>query len=113
MTGKHRTLQQIRAKKREEKSQEYAKMLGFSMSSKNLPLNDKEQDDCFRKWLQQEPLKLNYLTEKETEMIEREVNLQIVLGLQSCKTKGDVFNLLNDIRTDERKRLLVDLNNDN
>lgn len=62
-----------------------------------------------RKWLQQKPLKLNYLTEKETKMSEEMVNLQIVLGLQSCETKKAVCRLLNDVRVDERKRLLEEL----
>jgi len=62
-----------------------------------------------REWLQQKPLKLNYLTEKETKMSDEEINLQIVLGLQTCETKGDVSKLLSDIRVCERKRLLEEL----
>ena len=65
--------------------------------------------EAMKEWLQQKPLKLKYLTEKETKMPEEMVNLQIVLGLQSCDTKGDVCKLLNDIRVDERKRLLEEL----
>jgi len=46
-------------------------------------------------------MNLNYLTEKEMEMSRDEVNLQIVLGLQSCETKEDVCHLLDDVREHE------------
>ena len=35
-------------------------------------------------------MKLNYLTEEEAEMSLDMALLQIALGLQTCKTKGDV-----------------------
>lgn len=73
------------------------------------PLFIEEFKRCAKRWLQQEPLKLNYLTVKETEMPDEMVNLQIVLGLQSCDTKGDVSNLLNDVRVCERLKLLKEL----
>lgn len=44
----------------------------------------------------------SYLTDKEAEMSRQAVNMQIILGLQTCKTKGDVEGLLNDIRKHER-----------
>jgi len=47
-------------------------------------------------------MKWNYLTEKEAEMQSDLVDLQIVLGLQTCKTKGDVLELLKDVRQHER-----------
>jgi hypothetical protein len=65
-----------------------------------------------KEWLQQKPLKLNYLTKKEAKMTDKEINLQIVLGLQSCETKEDVCNLLDDVRACERKRLLEELEGD-
>ncbi len=40
--------------------------------------------------------KLNYLTEKEAKMPLDLALSQLVLGLQSCKTKGDVVDLLKD-----------------
>jgi hypothetical protein len=39
---------------------------------------------------------LSYLTETEAEMPLDLALLQISLGLQTCKTKGDVVNLLGD-----------------
>ncbi len=47
-------------------------------------------------------MNLNYLTEAELELSREEVNLQIVLGLESCTTKEDVCQLLDDIRAHER-----------
>lgn len=47
-------------------------------------------------------LKWFYLTEKEAKMDSDSVDLQIVLGLQTCKTKQDVLNLLKDVRQHER-----------
>ena len=41
--------------------------------------------------------KLNYLTEEEAKMSKDEILLQIVLGLQTCKTKGKVIKLLEDV----------------
>lgn len=40
--------------------------------------------------------KLNYLTETEAKMPLREALLQLTLGLQTCKTKKDVVELLED-----------------
>lgn len=54
-------------------------------------------------------MKLKYLTEEETKMSRDDVNMQITLGLQTCKTKADVCELLNDVRIDERKKLLEEL----
>ena len=65
--------------------------------------------NTFSEILQQKPLKLKYLTEKETEMSDAEINLQVALGLRSCETLGDVCKLLDDVRVCERKRLLDDL----
>ncbi len=42
------------------------------------------------------PRQLNYLTNKEAEMPLELALLQIALGLQTCKTKGDVIELLQD-----------------
>jgi len=47
-------------------------------------------------------LEWNYLTEEEITWPSDEVDLQIVLGLQFCKTKKDVLNLLKDVRQHER-----------
>jgi len=47
-------------------------------------------------------MKWFYLTEAEAKMSSEEVDLQITLGLQSCKTKNDVLNLLKDVRQHER-----------
>lgn len=63
----------------------------------------------FKKWLEQKNSKLNYLTEKEMELPKDMVNLQFVLGLQSCKTKNDVCDLLEDLRQHERHVLLKEL----
>lgn len=41
--------------------------------------------------------KVYYLTEKERKMSQRGRLLQYVLGIQSCKTKGDVAELLKEI----------------
>ncbi len=45
---------------------------------------------------------LHYLTTSELELSREEVNLQIALGLESCKTKEDVCELLEDVRAHER-----------
>jgi len=47
--------------------------------------------------------KLNYLTPNDLTLTREEVNLQLTLGLQTCKTKKDVCDLLNDVRFHERK----------
>lgn len=41
-------------------------------------------------------MKLNYLTEQEAEMPLEMALMQLSLGLQSCKTKGDAVGLLMD-----------------
>ena len=51
--------------------------------------------------------KYNYLTSDEANMSNEGINLQISLGLQSCKTKKDVCDLLEDIRTHERQKCLL------
>lgn len=48
-------------------------------------------------------LKLNYLTDKELKSLSRDdANLQIALGLRSCKTLADVTELLQDVRVHEK-----------
>ena len=47
-------------------------------------------------------MKWNYLTDTESKMKPDLVDLQIVLGLQTCKTKEDVLKLLKDVRQHER-----------
>jgi len=49
-------------------------------------------------------MKWNYLTEKEAKMTADLVDLQIVLGFQTCKTKQDAINLLKDVRQHEKLR---------
>ena len=49
---------------------------------------------------------MNYLTEEELKMNRKLVNLQIALGLQTCKTKGEVSRLLDDIREHERRQMI-------
>lgn len=68
-----------------------------------------EIKQLFKEWLEQKNHKLTYLTESELEMPKEMVNLQIVLGLQSCKTKNDVSELLEDLRQHERYTLLKEL----
>jgi hypothetical protein len=63
----------------------------------------------FKEWLEQKDIERTYLTKDELEMSIEEVNLQVVLGLQSCKTKNDVCGLLNDLRQHERHVLLKEL----
>jgi predicted nucleic acid-binding Zn-ribbon protein len=44
-----------------------------------------------------------YLTKDEIRMLSRdEVNLQIVIALQTCKTKADACELIDEIRRHER-----------
>lgn len=50
-------------------------------------------------------MKWNYLSEQEASMEPNLVDLQIVLGLQSCRTKNDVMNLLKDVRQHERLQI--------
>jgi len=56
-------------------------------------------------------MKLNYFTQEEIKTLsKRELFLQATLGLQSCKTKKDVYNIFEDIDTiakaEERKWIL-------
>jgi len=51
-------------------------------------------------------MKGNYLSEEEMKMDRDMVNLQIVLGLQTCETKGDVCKLLDDVREHERRQIM-------
>ena len=44
------------------------------------------------------------MSEEESKMEPDLFDLQIVLGLQSCKTKNDVLNLLKDVRQHERSQ---------
>lgn len=46
--------------------------------------------------------KTNYLTPKEMGMSREDVDLQICLGIQSCKSKGEVLELLSDVRKHEQ-----------
>ena len=52
--------------------------------------------------IKSDKMKWFYLTEKEAEMDSTLVDLQIVLGLQTCKTKQDTLNLLKDVRQHEK-----------
>ena len=48
-------------------------------------------------------MKLNYLTDEEFKTLSREeIDLQIALGLRSCKTLKDVTELLEDLRQHEK-----------
>lgn len=48
---------------------------------------------------------LNYLSEAELKFSRKEVNLQIALGLKTCKSVKDVCGLLDDIREHERRQI--------
>ena len=48
----------------------------------------------------------NYLSEQEAKMEPDLVDLQIVLGLEHCKTKKDVLELLQDVRQHERLQII-------
>lgn len=51
-------------------------------------------------------MKWNYATDKEAQALNpNEFDLQIVIGLQTCKTKKDVMDLLKDVRQHERLQL--------
>jgi hypothetical protein len=65
--------------------------------------------DSAKEWLEQKNTKLNYLSPKEAELPKDMVDLQIVLGLQSCKTKQDVIELLEDVRQHERLTLIKEI----
>ena len=65
--------------------------------------------ESVKEWLEQKNVKLNYLSLKETEMPKDMIDMQIVLGLQSCKTKQDVIELLEDVRQHERLTLIKEL----
>lgn len=47
-------------------------------------------------------MRYSYLTNNEINMPSDEVDGQILLGLESCKTKGDALPLLRDVRKHER-----------
>ena len=49
---------------------------------------------------------MSYATEEEFKMDRKSFNLQIVLGLKTCKTKGDVIELFNEVREHERRVLI-------
>jgi|GEM_PF-5925568 hypothetical protein len=52
---------------------------------------------------EQKILKLNYLTEQEFKSLYSEqIDLQIALGLKSCKTLKDVTELLHDVREHQK-----------
>lgn len=42
-------------------------------------------------------MKTSYLTEEERKMPIEAILLQVALGLQTCKTKGDVVDLLREV----------------
>ena len=65
--------------------------------------------EATKEWLKQKSPVRHYLTEQEMNMSEKEVNLQIALGLKSCNTLDDVCKLLNDVRLNERQKLLGEL----
>jgi len=44
----------------------------------------------------------SYLTAEEMRMSREEVNLQTVLGIESCKSREDIIELLDDVREHER-----------
>lgn len=50
----------------------------------------------------EQKLKYCYLSEYEAGMGRELVDAQILLGLKTCKTGGDVFGLLKDVRQHER-----------
>jgi len=52
----------------------------------------------------EEKMKWYYMAEAEISLSPEDFDLQIVLGLQTCKTKQDVLNLLKDVRQHERLR---------
>lgn len=55
-------------------------------------------------------MEFNYLTPEEATMPLEAILLQLCLGLQSCETKSDVVELLEDAvelgRRDEQKRMI-------
>jgi hypothetical protein len=65
--------------------------------------------ESVNEWLEQKNGKPKYLTLKEMEMPKDMIDMQIVLGLQSCKTKQDVIELLEDVRQHERLTLIKEL----
>ena len=68
-------------------------------------------EEDLREWFKK-PLSLlnpEYFTKEELEFPREEANLQAVLGIQTCKTKGDVCHILNDIRLHEKYKLLAEL----
>jgi len=69
----------------------------------------KECKSAIKIWLEQKNHKLTYLTQEEMKMEKEMVNLQVVLGLQSCKTRADVCELLEDLRQHERFLLIKGL----
>ena len=62
---------------------------------------------------EQEKDKIKYLTEEEKKMPKDLMLLQISLGLQSCKTKGDVVDLLNEVydisKQNERNEIIKEV----
>jgi len=51
-------------------------------------------------------MKGDYLTEEEKKMPNEMKLLQYVLGIQSCKTKGDVLDILGEIQRDRDAELI-------
>jgi len=47
-------------------------------------------------------IKFNYMQNEDASWDRKTFDLQITLGLQSCKTKKDVLELLEDVRAHER-----------
>jgi hypothetical protein len=79
----------------------------------DLPYNNHEAKDCkFCKgkgFITKKPVKnFIYLTDEEAKMPLEQSLLQLALGLQTCKTKGDAVDLLKDAvklgELQERKR---------
>jgi len=49
--------------------------------------------------------KYNYMTKDEQKFDRKMFDLQVTLGLQTCKTKGEVVKLLHDVRLHERRMI--------
>lgn len=57
-------------------------------------------------------LKPHYFVKNEMGFDRESANLQAILGLQTCKAKGEACEILNDIRLHERIKLLASLGED-
>lgn len=84
-------------------SQAGEEFIGFAINLEDL-----------RAWLKgaKPLLKPHYFVKNEMGFDRESANLQAVLGLQTCKTKGEACEILNDIRLHERIKLLASLGED-